>query len=220
MWLADDDWLEPDILSACVEFLLRNPDYAMVSGDIVYWEDGHEVYREFDFNFDHHDPGRRVARYFRMVFVGGLFHSLCRAELVHRIPVKNVIASDWFFVSNMLFLGKNKNLRRDGYHKACRGISVSHQTYARTIGASNFAGYNPYLNSAARAFADILWQADVYRALPAPRRLALAVECSWLVIRNFYVKPLVRRPLAFGLETIRNLCLGLRPRTVNRARKP
>src|SRR5690606_36801737 len=129
--------------------------------------------------------------FFRQVFVGGLFHSLFRADLARETPLLNVIGFDWFFAARILMHGKAQNLPQPGYHKSCLGLSVSHVNFARAIGASRFAAYNPYLNTCYNIAREMLLaNPSPYRTLPFSRRISLAVRCGYFVIRTFYLKRL------------------------------
>lgn len=220
MWLADDDWLEPGILGRYASFMESNPDFALVTGNIAYWKEGEEVYNENDFTFDHDDPSCRVAAFFRKVFVGGLFHSLMRGEFARAVPVQNLIGFDWFFVARMLMHGKGMNLNEPGYHKSCLGLSRCHVNFARIIGASRFAAYNPYLNSCYHIFREMLWADAPYRRLSGRRRVLLALRCSYFVIRRFYLKRLRNQPIGFGWESIQGIFCGLFARGYQRQDAP
>jgi glycosyltransferase involved in cell wall biosynthesis len=47
-WMGDDDWLEPNYLSKCVEYLDRKPDVIAVTTYIRYFDDeGNDFYAEY-----------------------------------------------------------------------------------------------------------------------------------------------------------------------------
>lgn len=210
MWLADDDWLEEGILPRYVTFLEERADYALVTGNIVYWKSGEEVYNENQFTFDQKDPCDRVAAFFKRVYVGGLFHSLVRADIARKTKVHNIIGFDWFFAANMLMHGKSMNLPEPGYHKSCLGLSRCHVNFARVIGASRFAAYNPYLNTCYNIWREIVGSRSApYRRVSLGERLALATRCSYFVIRTFYLKRLRSDPRLCLKESLNGLRRGL-----------
>jgi len=48
-WMGDDDWLESDYLSKCIEHLDRNPELISVSTYVRYFDDeGNDFYAEYD----------------------------------------------------------------------------------------------------------------------------------------------------------------------------
>jgi len=217
MWLADDDWLEPGILNRYVSFLDSHPSHALVTGNIVYWKNGEEVYNENHFTFEQDDPRDRVAAFFKKVFVGGLFHSLFRADLARETPVLNVIGFDWFFVGRMLMHGKATNLDEAGYHKSCLGLSRCHVNFARVIGASRFAAYNPYLNTCYNIVREmVLSTPSSYRQLVLRQRLSLAAVCSYFVIRTFYLKRFRASPVTCARDSIQDFLRGLFARGYHR----
>lgn len=220
MWLADDDWLEPGILSRYATFLETHPEHVLVTGNIVYWKHDEEVYNENNFTFEQEAPAKRVTAFFRQVFVGGLFHSLFRADIARATPLLNVIGFDWFFSARMLMQGKAKNLPQPGYHKACLGLSVSHVNFARAIGASRFAAYNPYLNSCYNITREtVLTKSTPYSELSFPRRIALATHCSYFVIRTFYLKRFRASPLKCVRDFAESLFRGFFARDYQQPRR-
>jgi glycosyltransferase involved in cell wall biosynthesis len=220
MWLADDDWLEEGILARYVDFLENHPDHVLVTGDIVYWKGGEVVYQETDFSFQQEAPKERVAEFFRKVFVGGLFHSLFRADLARRTPVKNAIGFDWFFAARMLLRGKAMNLPQAGYHKSCLGLSRCHVNFARVIGASRFAAYNPYLNTCYHIASEmLLTRSSPYRRLPFLVRVDLTLRCAYFVIRTFYLKRFRSHPMECARESARALAQGLFSRDYHEPRR-
>lgn len=217
MWLADDDWLESGILTRYADFLEMHPTRVLVTGNIVYWKNGEEVYNENHFSFEQENPSARVAAFFKKVYVGGLFHSLFRADLARETPVQNIIGFDWFFVARMLMNGKATNLDQPGYHKSCLGLSRCHVNFARVIGASRFAAYNPYLNTCYNIFRDMLIShPSSYGKLGLGKRLSLATVCSYFVIRTFYLKRFRASPIACARDSAQDLLRGLFARGYHR----
>src|SRR5688572_15254480 len=91
MWVADDDTLEPGILKKYVEFLVANPDYSLVSGQILYWLDNRSIFREMDFSMEQNSRSVRVMRYYFKVVHGALYYGLMQRKFAEKIPLRNRI---------------------------------------------------------------------------------------------------------------------------------
>src|SRR4051812_23263632 len=91
MWVADDDRLEPGILKKYVSFLLANPDYTLVSGQIKYWSNKRAYFCEKHFTMDWHSPVMRAVRYYSKVVYGAIFHGMMRRKEAEQIPLRNII---------------------------------------------------------------------------------------------------------------------------------
>jgi glycosyltransferase involved in cell wall biosynthesis len=221
MWLCDDDALEPGIVQRYAQFLLQHPDYSLVSGEIKYWIGDRPVFCERDFNIEQRFAGMRLIQFYSKVVYGSIFYGLMRKETAQKIPLKSAMGVDWHFVASVAYLGKIKNLHRIGYHKKFGGISKSFKEYAKTIGASAFAGRFPHLQIAIDAFSNILHHSPVYLHHWFLVRTLLAMSAFLTVLINFYGKQYpfivggrikrwirsVARPMDTGGQLIKQLVL-------------
>lgn len=187
MWLADDDTLEPDILKVYAGFLMRNPDYSLVSGKICYWQNNTPVFFERDFTLDDSDSDWRVARYYAKVVYGSLIHGMMRRELAERIPMRYKIGTDFHFVASLAYMAKVKNLEITGYNKQLNGTSRNSDQYAKVFGASWFSKKFMRMSIAIDAFTEI-FRSPVYDEKGWYSKLTLALSCSVGVLFNYYGK--------------------------------
>jgi glycosyltransferase domain-containing protein len=186
MWIADDDKLEPGILKKYVSFLLENPDYTLVSGQIKYWSNHRLQFCEKDLTMDWESPMARCLNYYSKVVYGALFHGLMRRKEAEQIPLRNIIGNDFHFVASLAYLGKIKHLDCVGYNKEVAGSSSDAKKYAKTIGASWFSANFPRLKIAGDAFLEVLFKGHTFHTLIMLFRLPLAVISGAAVLINYY----------------------------------
>lgn len=187
MWVAHDDAMEPGILKKYVEFLLANPSYTLVSGQIRYLSGNEDVYCEKGFSREQSSPGMRVLLYYSRVIQGAMYYGLMRKETAEIIPLRNRIGDDWHFVASLAYLGRIKNLDCIGYNKKLGGTSKTFEQYARVIGASRFSAKFPYITIAVDAFREII-SSPVYKEKRIPSRFILATSCCAAILFNYYVR--------------------------------
>ena len=188
MWLSDDDAFEPGIISTYVNFLQNNPDYTLVSGQILYWDKERSLFYEKDFNMEQKSKYARVVNYYFKVVHGAIYYGMMRRKTANLVPQRSRIGDDWHFVAAMAYLGKIKNLDEVGYNKRLGGTSVTFENYAEAIGASSFSAAFPRIRIAIDAFTEILFHSPVYARSPLLSRAGLAVAASSSVLASFYLK--------------------------------
>src|SRR5688572_7138735 len=186
MWVADDDALEPGTLMKYVDFLEKNPEYSIVSGEIKYWMDDTPGFNESGFTFEQNSPSLRVAKYYFKVIFGGMIHGMMRRELGQQVSLRKVIGNDYHFIANLAYLGKIKNLDFVGYHKSFGGTSKTFKQYAKAMGDSEFAGNFPHIKMATDAFKEVMYKSDVYSQMSKLSKLTLAISSFSGVFLCYY----------------------------------
>lgn len=188
LWLSDDDTLEPGILRKYIDFLLANPDYALVSGQVNYWQDNKLILVEKDFTMDQTSPSLRVISYYFKVMHGAMFYGLMDRRLAQSIPLRGRIGDDWHFVASVAFTGKIKNFDVPGYNKKFGGLSANMRAYARAIGASWFTANFPHVTIALHAISEIVILSPLYARVNFFSRLMLAMAACTSVLASHYFK--------------------------------
>lgn len=187
-WIADDDTLAHGILKKYVDFLSANPDYALVSGQVKYWQGSRLAHVERDFTMEHSSPYLRVISYYFKVVHGAMFYGLMNRRLAQSIPLRNRIGDDWHYVASVAFMGKVKNLDVTGYNKKFGGVSSSMKNYARVIGASWFSANFPHATIAIDALAEIALLSPQYSRVNIFYRTLLGVASCSSVLLSHYLK--------------------------------
>jgi glycosyltransferase involved in cell wall biosynthesis len=188
MWLSDDDAFEPGIIQVYVDFLQKHPDYELVSGQVLYWDDKHSLFYEKDFNMEQRSRFARVVNYYFKVIHGAIYYGMMRRKTAVLVPQRSRIGDDWHFVAALSYLGKVKNLDQVGYNKKLGGTSRTFKDYALAIGASSFDASFPRVRIAMDAFTEILFHSPIYSRSSWPGRAGLALAASAAVLTSFYVK--------------------------------
>ena len=205
MWIADDDWLEPNVIPLYVDFLTHHPDYSLVSGQISYWSDEGIVHVETGLSFEHDSSSKRLIDFYSRVEYGAIFYGLMRRELAVRVPLKNVMGQDWIFVGGLCRLGKVKQLDIPAYNKDKHGYSAGFENYASVMGLSRFSASFPFMSIAMTAFYDISFRCPVYSAMPLCSRLRTAALAFWGVFKRCYVRPMLKNPKSFSRRLLKSI---------------
>jgi glycosyltransferase involved in cell wall biosynthesis len=188
MWLSDDDTLEAGILKRYIDFLVANPDFSLVSGQVKYWQTNKVVLIEKDFTLDHSSSYVRVLSYYFKVMHGAMFYGLMPRQLVQATPLRGRIGDDWHFVASIAFAGKIKNLDVPGYNKEFGGLSTNMKSYARAIGASWFTANFPHFTIAVDAISEVLYLSPQYSRTNVVMRAMLAMASCVSVLCSHYFK--------------------------------
>jgi len=185
MMLADDDWLDPGYLEACLVELMRRPDHAVVGG-LHRWMDGDQPAGDgVVMTLEHDDPRRRVIDYYRRVDDNGTFYGLIRGSALRAVgPMRNDLGNDWFHVAALAFQGKVRTLEEVRINRAVAGTSHSVDEILSTFGARGaWERRLSFLFMATRAFEEIAWRSAAYGRLGHAERIGLAVRAAPRVIR-------------------------------------
>ena len=211
MFLADDDRMEPDVIFRYVDYLEKNSEYSLVSGQLKYWRGDEFLFYEKDLSMEQPKKWERLVWYYSKVLHGGLWHGMMRRALAQKIPIRNVIGGDWHFIAAIAYLGKVKNLEFVSYHKYFGGTSTGFQKYARRIGASRVAGNFPYINIAWVAFKEVLYKCPVFKKTNIFTRFAIAIRSYWAVFKRYYFQPFRQKPKSFTRKQFNALRRVIRP---------
>lgn len=187
-WIADDDTLAQGILRKYVDFLVANPEYALVSGQVKYWQGSKLVLVEKDLTLENTSPYLRVVNYYFKVMYGAMVYGLMNRRLAQSIPLRNRIGDDWHFVASVAFTGKIKHLDVHGYNKKFGGVSINMKNYAKVIGASWFSANFPHATIAVDALAEIVMLSPQYSRVNWLSRVMLGLCSCTSVLLSHYVK--------------------------------
>ena len=205
MMLADDDWLDPGYVSACLAELRANPAMALVAGWTRYERDGAFVYDGTVHDHDQADPADRVRAYLATVEDNGVFYGLMPRAVLERVrPKANVLGNDWLHVARVACQGQIRTLPEVRIHRELGGTSADVASILSAFGRSSWQARAPQLVIASELLRDIAWRHPVYESLGHVRRLLLGLTGATLSIRW--------RDLAWHLLTPGVAALARRPR--------
>ena len=197
MMLADDDWLDPGYVEACLEVLLADPGLAMVAGRATYHRADGTRTRGVAVRVTEASAAARVLSYYRQVDDNGTFYALAPHEVRHRAgPMPNTLGNDWFLVAAMAYLGRIETIEEVSVHRAVAGTSESLEKILHTFGSRPLHARLPHVAIAGGALADIAWRRPVYRDLAVGRRWALGAAAAvramdWTAQAWYVTEPLV-----------------------------
>jgi glycosyltransferase involved in cell wall biosynthesis len=184
MWLGDDDWIDPDYVETCLA-LLQDTRCAVAGGTSVYlYEDGSRRAGTI-VEVCGADPAERVLEYYQKVTDNALFYGVYRRAALVQAPLKNVLGGDWLMIAQVLLTGTGRTAPETRIWREM-GISSTWGDTLRVMSAPAWYRHFPYPVIAAKAFAEIAWEAPKYAQLiPTPRRLELAARAALSIVRRY-----------------------------------
>jgi glycosyltransferase involved in cell wall biosynthesis len=177
MWLADDDWLDPDYVSACARTLLEHPDHSLVCGRARYYRGDELAFADRPMNLLGSSGPWRVVGYYRTVLLNGPFYGLMRRADIAPLPLPLV---DWAWVAALAYRGKIRTLPSPAINRSIEGGSRDPESLARAFGMTPREARNWHLFVARAARRDVL-HSPVYVPSSRPVRRALA-SSAWLLV--------------------------------------
>jgi glycosyltransferase involved in cell wall biosynthesis len=200
MWLADDDWIDPDYIERCLRALRADLSLRLVAGLARYYRDGEHVVDERPTDLLAERPGARVVRYFARVNMNGSLFGVARREDLLPIGFPDVVGGDWMVVAALAAQGRVRTLRDVNIHRSMSGLGDDARALAESFGHSGFAARSHHLVVARRLAADIGWRDPAYAQMSRCERLGVAAAVAALVAVRFTGFGLARRLLrALGL---------------------
>jgi glycosyltransferase domain-containing protein len=168
LWVADDDWLDPNYIATCVDFLENNPDFSIAAGKCYYHKDFNTVlHSSSNFSIENDSPSLRIYKYFRTVTLNGYYYGVMRTDLAKEFIMPNQLGFDWNIVAYMCFKGKLKTLENTGNHISKGGMSnegtaLSAYFDQKGIIAENLIGLRTALNCSANIFKSSCYQINLF----------------------------------------------------------
>ena len=183
MFLADDDWIEPNYVAACLDRFKQHPASSLVAGNAVYHRPDGKQHTEPHVRLDSSDPGRRVRDYYRQVNANGVFYGLARRSCEARTEAMQTrLAEDWLRVAALAFMGEVHTVDADIHREIPEAYDL--REIVRKLGLSGFQAAVPQIAIASRVFTATA-HSDVYAPLRQPRRLLLAAQCAAILLARF-----------------------------------
>lgn len=183
MWLADDDWIEPNYVSACVRAIESDPRVQLVAGRAAYHHDGKHVGDERPTRLEAADASQRLVEYYRRMGGNGVFYGVARTDSLRRLlPLRRRMCEDWRIVASLVFRGIVKTIDETVIHRSAMGVSVDLQRTAHRLGLNPVAARFPSLAAAYGVMADIL-TSPVYRSAGPLSRMSLSLRCGFVMFR-------------------------------------
>lgn len=184
MWLADDDWLEPGAIRACLEAVEQG--HALAAPTIAYFDSAGEfAFAEPPVNARSRRPGLRVLQYYGTLTRNGVFYGLGRTEWIRAAPFPARNAGDWHFVASLAAAGPVATVPGARLNRTL-GPSEDPLATAATSGATGFRARQQHLWIAAALALDVSGRDPAFgRIGPAPRRAFVGAAAAAIVFVKF-----------------------------------
>jgi glycosyltransferase involved in cell wall biosynthesis len=183
MVLAEDSWLDPDYLAACVAELERRADLALVSGHATFMSTGPLVGHPREAPVDQGSPIGRVLAYLRNPDGRSLCGGLMRAALLSdACPLRAVLGGRWLLFAAILAQAKATTVAGVAVHREFKPARTDLSMQAKALGLPRWQASVPRLAIAWELLQDVVWRAPAYRRLSLPARARLGCAGAFAVI--------------------------------------
>jgi glycosyltransferase involved in cell wall biosynthesis len=185
MWLADDDWIEPDYVRACMDALADSAVVLATAPSRLYAPDGSFVRADPDITLRNPDAARRVLSYYARVEANSVMFGVLRRAAGLRSAFDNALAGDWQWMAGVVQQGQVVTVPRSGLHRLLGGMGHQHASVVRGLGLPAFQARIPH--------AVIAW--NVARRL---HRDGMSAKTAWtaallVILRNSWWRRLMPR---------------------------
>ncbi|MFG2036669.1 glycosyltransferase family 2 protein [Dactylosporangium sp. NPDC048998] len=185
-WVGDDDWLEPNCISRCLEVYATDERLVLVTTGAQFIGEDDEITatREYDgARLLSDDPIERLTEMLRLLNSSFLLidplYGLARREAIAWIPRRNMLREDQIFAAKMALAGPwghiNEQLYRRGFRDERRpelarrlGVPAWHARAANTLQGREL----------------LRWVSEGAQLEPEQRRAARAAVRKWYVERQ------------------------------------
>jgi glycosyltransferase domain-containing protein len=131
MWLADDDWIDPDYVAACVDCLEQNSDVVLAYGQANYYKESEFVFCGTKGDLIQDSSLKRLLGYFSTVKDNAMFYGVYRREVLDGVFFDDGFAGDWLFLAQILAKGKVRQVSGKAIHRRLGGASASTRVLAQ-----------------------------------------------------------------------------------------
>ena len=169
MWLADDDWLDPDYVERCVEALRHDTRAVLANGDAVYVGDGRPAVTEPGVSLTQSSPARRVFGYYRWVGRNAAFYGVSTTAARREATFDEALGSDWVHMAELAAAGTVRSVPST-IHRSTAGETA---TFDRSL--QHFA------RPIAKLVADDIRTHAAFSQIGTATRTTLALTCAGII---------------------------------------
>lgn len=182
MWLGDDDWIDENYISSCIQQFIIDPKMSLVSGAPKYYHIGLISHDGKMFDLLHDVWWQRVIYYYWLVADNGMFYGLMKSSQIKQIKMQNVMGGDWHLIANMTSFGKAKIIQTTSVHRELGGATASYRKIALSLGISKIHAIFPMTSIAASAWLDIMGGNAGYRMYSFANRMTIACAVFFVIM--------------------------------------
>ncbi len=199
--LSDDDWLEPNYVSACLRLMDEHPECASARGVSRYFREG-RFFFENEVELTQESGAERVLAFLKNVGRNATLYGLMRRKRVSQVSMPNAIGGDWVFVAAVAFTGKIRVADGAFINRSVGGNSEDLTRLTRTLRLPRYHALNPYLAASLTLFKEIGWRSPSYRELSRLARLKLGAQ-AFAVVFARHAWPYTRNQLRASARLLR-----------------
>lgn len=187
MWLADDDWIDPNYVSACAGYLVQHQDFVLAAGYAKYADgDGSVGKAGVNAAITAATPRERIVDYYKTVLDNGAFYGVMRRAQLAKLPIRRIMGSDWFMMANLAAWGKIATLPETTLHRSAGGISRDAESMTRYYELKGWSAQQPFGMVAVNAAKEVLWRSPIFRnELSFLARAQLALQVYVTIIGRY-----------------------------------
>lgn len=191
MWLADDDWLDASYVDSCVKQFESDLSLAIVCGTIKYYREGQKAYDGKVFDLPYEAWWLRVIAYYTKVTDNGMFYGLMNIAKIRTIDIPNTMGGDWFFLANIISMGKARVVHNTSIHRELGGATATYRKIANSLGLPAIQALLPMVSIAMGSFMDIAVKGKAYRSRSRLDRFLVGGIVFFIIILKCAVKKVV-----------------------------
>ena len=141
-----------DYIEKCIEFLQKNLDYVLCSGQAKYYSGDTFMFNEKMFLVNQPTIIKRLFCFFTKVGKNGNFYGVYRKNSFNEKPLVQHIGCDWVFMGDIAVFGKLGYLTTTSYSRSFDGASASRKSmikrfHFKGLKAFFFETYTAYIIS-------------------------------------------------------------------------
>ena len=155
LWLGDDDRIDSNYISLCIQELEADPKLSLVYGRVKYYRNNQLSYEGKSFDLLQRLNWLRIFIFYARVSENGMFFGLFRSEQLRGLPLRPRIGCDWFLLSAILTFGSARFIEGSFIHRDLGGASESFEEISKALKISNSGPRFPFLDIAKEAYTSI-----------------------------------------------------------------
>lgn len=186
IWCMDDDWLSNNFIQDSVDFLLKNPDYSIVFGNMNFYNLEYSLIRKCpQISFDNEYFQDRMLEYCKSAISSSLSFGLTKTVLMQEAyTTKMRLPEDWIFMIKTLFFGKGKYLPKISYNALNNGSSKDIDGLKKAFNLPHLTQDNFWEIMSENIVESILYDEFYQTRLDKNERISLALKLNNALMQN------------------------------------
>jgi glycosyltransferase involved in cell wall biosynthesis len=172
--MDDDDWLgNEDYIANCVDFLEKHPDYVIVSGELVYNENGKDLLK-CSHNFESDFSYLRCLGTWNVNNMA-VIYGVTRLDVALRVGFLQHLSFDRDYTAAVAYRGKIKTLENNFLYRSISDNSNNHKAHMERFGYIYRGILHFRFIVAIDAFNGVIRRKNIYGSIV--NRLIVATSC-------------------------------------------